>query len=833
MPSPIAPTPPIPTGLPPNSLLPPLVPLVPMPGRDDPQTLGDAVLDTYGKAVRSADLRGKLDRAIADTSSFPFYVLDKLDKWLKKNHVPWFGDGQGGKQIQPAIPGVGRTGQNPNVTYGWVLEAFFYTTTQDPPNFSGSGATWEGEVNGVCDLTVIDNSTPDVKVYVGTQLVISGNGRNTFIFQKKSFIIWRKDGTSEQADRNQDPNKPPDKPAVIQEPYGPVDTRGAKPSKPPAPPKKPKDPDTKPFPKNPLPPGFPPPIWEGPPIKDPGVPPIDTWDNPGNGTGNGGNQSPQPAPTTTPTRSPASPGGSGGKRPSRPGGGGGGGSNGSRPKKVRRKTRWVDPATGITYEVTEYDDGSKEVAAPTGLNPPGTVLDPDGIKGATDNHDGVKQAPNPGATPIQDPIVSPQPGARPSPTKTDEPKPSPIVKNSPPTIERPSPTQTPVTQERPTPPKPDPVFQPLPTVTPKPKPSPLPTVDPNPTPPWDSPDPLPPIVNLKKPDPAIGSSIPLPSIKDGLRADPVTGNPVSPTPDPEKPKAPPPVNNPGNGGSSCSWPADRGTVIGNQGTIQATQTTHSTIMDGIVNIHIKSVSDKVTNAKELLDKIVRSDVVDRTINLLTLASAIHNSVMLSRELGSTLTEALSNILTAVGIKDAEGNAFDLNDVFGKQLEALIKSIIGVENYTTYKQIWIKSNRILTTASNLLDSIKSQHSAIMQGVEVVANVTSELSNAAKSEGLFNDDLLDFQPNNHDFNTPFSKSQQILQNLNEAGEQINQLASAVIEGQEASAEISKNWTEMNTAIADAKTIKRDLETIKDGQNIPPDSELLDFVRHQAED
>ncbi len=650
---------------------------------------------------------------------------------------------------------------------------------------------------------------------------------------KYTYSVVRADGTSAAADSAQDPNKSPDKPPIIQEPYGPVDTRGAKPSKPPVPPKKPKDSGTKPFPKNPLPHDFPPPIWEGPPIKNPGVPPIDTWDDPGNGTGSGGDQSPQPTPTTTPTRSPASPGGSGGKRPSRPGGGGGGGSNGSRPKKVRRKTRWTDPATGITYEVTEYEDGSKDVSAPPELNSPGTVLDPDGIKGATDNHDGVKQAPNPGATPTQDPIPVAPPSQKPTPTKKDDKKTVPIINIGPLTVINTPPTQDPVAQDRPTPPRPDPVFQPLPTVTPKPKPSPLPTIDPVPSSPGDSPDPIPPIVNLKKPDPVTGGSIPLPPINDGLRADPVTGNPVSPTPDPEKPKAPPPVNNPGNGGSSCQWPTDRGTVIGNQGSIQATQTTHSTIMDGIVNIHIKSVSDKVTNAKELLDKIVRSDVVDRAINLLTLASAIHNSVMLSRELGSTLTEALSNILSAVGIKDAEGNAFDLNDVFGKQLEALIKSIIGVENYTTYKQIWIKSNRILTTASNLLDSIKSQHSAIMQGVEVVANVTSELSNAAKSEGLFNDDLLDFQPNNHDFNTPFSKSQQILQNLNEAGEQINQLASAVIEGQEASAEISKNWTEMNTAIADAKTIKRDLETIKDGQNIPPDSELLDFVRHQAED
>jgi hypothetical protein len=497
----------------------------------------------------------------------------------------------------------------------------------------------------------------------------------------------------------------------------------------------------------------------------------------------------------------------------------------------------------VTYETNTYPGGRTTVSAPIPPNRPGTVLTREGIKGAKDDHDEVRQSPGTGITPTQTPTKPKEP----APTKP----PNPDKKRSPWKWDTSDPNIGTVTITAPVLPLQDP--------SPIKRPTPLKPQPPNPVPikrnndgsaSTSSPDQSP-IKDLKNPDPdpvvenpfpvfslaskalPVAKIAPFPPITDALRADPVTGNPVKTKPTTERPKAPPPIGNPGSGGSTCAWPADRGTVLGNQGTIQTTQATHSTIMDGIVNIHIKSVSDKVTNAKELLDKIVRSDVVDRAINLLTLASAIHNSVMLSRELGSTLTEALSNILSAVGIKDAEGNAFDLSAVFGKQLESLIKAIIGEENYTTYKAIWIKSNRILTTASNLLDSIKSQHSAIMQGVEVVANVTSELSNAAKSEGLFNDDLLDFQPNNHDFNTPFSKSQQILQNLNEAGEQINQLASAVIEGQEASAEISKNWSEMNTAIADAKTIKRDLETIKDGQNIPPDSELLDFVRHQAED
>jgi hypothetical protein len=333
--------------------------------------------------------------------------------------------------------------------------------------------------------------------------------------------------------------------------------------------------------------------------------------------------------------------------------------------------------------------------------------------------------------------------------------------------------------------------------------------------------------------PPINKPDPIPELKKTTPVNRNTGEVIKPKPDPQPAKEEPKVGTPGGGGSTCQWPADRGIVIGNQETIKTSEAQQNVILEAIVNTHIKSVSDKVTGAKELLDKIVRSDVVDRAINLLTLASAIHNSVMLSRELGSTLTEALSNILSAVGIKDANGQAFDLNAVFGQQLESFVKSIVGTENYGTYKEVWIKANRILTTADNLLNAVRAEHSAIMQGVEVVANVTSELSNASKLEGLFNDDLLDFQPTHHDFKTPLGKTQLFLQNLNEAGEQINQLASSVIEGQEAKTEIEKNWDEFGKAIADAKKVKKDVETEKDTQNIPSDTTLLDFVRYQAED
>lgn len=121
---------------------------------------------------------------------------------------------------------------------------------------------------------------------------------------------------------------------------------------------------------------------------------------------------------------------------------------------------------------------------------------------------------------------------------------------------------------------------------------------------------------------------------------------------------------------------------------------------------------------------------------------------------------------------------------------------------------------------------------MEGVEAVANINSELNNALRIEGIVSDDLLSYQPENQNFKIPFGRAQQVLENLTEAAEAINQLASAAIEITESTTELDKAWDEFQTQITSAKEEKTTKETEKDAQNVPPNSEKVDFARYEPE-
>ncbi|MCZ8056094.1 MAG: hypothetical protein O9329_15400 [Microcystis sp. LE19-12.2C] len=119
-------------------------------------------------------------------------------------------------------------------------------------------------------------------------------------------------------------------------------------------------------------------------------------------------------------------------------------------------------------------------------------------------------------------------------------------------------------------------------------------------------------------------------------------------------------------------------------------------------------------------KLWNSRVIDRALNLMSVGASLHNAIMLSRDLGTTLIETTGNVLAAVGIKNADGEAFDFNTIIGETVENFVKSAVGSENYTKLKQTWVKANRILTAGANLIDSVRS-----MQNTRPLAKVFRDI------------------------------------------------------------------------------------------------------------
>jgi ribosomal protein L37E/uncharacterized protein YktA (UPF0223 family) len=141
-----------------------------------------------------------------------------------------------------------------------------------------------------------------------------------------------------------------------------------------------------------------------------------------------------------------------------------------------------------------------------------------------------------------------------------------------------------------------------------------------------------------------------------------------------------------------------------------------------------------------------------------------------------------------------------------------KSAVGTENYSQLKQTWVKANRILTAGANLIDSVRSMHHTIIEAQEIVGGWVAKIGNGLTHDGVVNDDTIDWMPERPDFKNPFFRAQQVIEELTDATESVNQLASAVIETQELTTQIATNYEAFKDEIATKGDEKKIAENTK---------------------
>ncbi len=126
--------------------------------------------------------------------------------------------------------------------------------------------------------------------------------------------------------------------------------------------------------------------------------------------------------------------------------------------------------------------------------------------------------------------------------------------------------------------------------------------------------------------------------------------------------------------------------------------------------------------------------LDRALSVLTFAATVQNHLMLSRDIGTTLLGAFSNVLSLIGLKNDDGQAYDLGSVINSSIENLIKGIVGAENYAQLSETWAKANRIYQATTNVLNSFQQLSSTILSGMELIAGNNSKIGNALKKAGM---------------------------------------------------------------------------------------------------
>lgn len=208
---------------------------------------------------------------------------------------------------------------------------------------------------------------------------------------------------------------------------------------------------------------------------------------------------------------------------------------------------------------------------------------------------------------------------------------------------------------------------------------------------------------------------------------------------------------------------------------------------------------------ERLNKVGDYLRFDRIMNVLTFITTVHNAAMLSRNLGETLAQAISNGLAAIGIRDVDNNPLQIGNIIGKSVEGMITSAIGAENYQALNATWKKANRIYQASANLLNNIQSLRYSITGALETIGGWNARIGNALKRFGVVGDSAYSWMNPNPNFDNQWMRSLETIEN---AVSSIDSVASEILSAQETVNEITRAKTELETAVT-AGTEKPQLE------------------------
>lgn len=214
-----------------------------------------------------------------------------------------------------------------------------------------------------------------------------------------------------------------------------------------------------------------------------------------------------------------------------------------------------------------------------------------------------------------------------------------------------------------------------------------------------------------------------------------------------------------------------------------------------------------------LERLAKWLHLDRVLNILIWWQTLHNAYMLSANLGQTLTSAISNVLAAIGIKDAEGSALDIGQILGGQFDNLAKTVIGESEWGGIKAEYKKWNRIYQAAANLMYSIQSIGASILNALEVVGSWVALIGNALRKWGEVSERAYRWMNPQIDFQNKYFTA---LENAENVVSQIDVVASEVLSIQDTVKQIKDQKTEMDNALKQVDNSKQ--------KDIPSEAEKL---------
>lgn len=209
----------------------------------------------------------------------------------------------------------------------------------------------------------------------------------------------------------------------------------------------------------------------------------------------------------------------------------------------------------------------------------------------------------------------------------------------------------------------------------------------------------------------------------------------------------------------------------------------------------------VTGAIDSLTKgftnFAKSSIVSRAWSALTMIIVLHNAAMLSRNIVTTLGEALSQGLAAIGITDENDSPIDINKILGEQAESLMVKILGQENWTQTKKTWLLANRTVQAASNVVYTMRSMFDSSLEIGMWTAEQVAKIGNGLREDGVVELFRWGQMPETV---FPNSRILQKLENLDDAASSVSMVTSELLSVKDEAAELYDQTSELNQARKD---------------------------------
>lgn len=154
----------------------------------------------------------------------------------------------------------------------------------------------------------------------------------------------------------------------------------------------------------------------------------------------------------------------------------------------------------------------------------------------------------------------------------------------------------------------------------------------------------------------------------------------------------------------------------------------------LIQAQTAALTGRLIQIQDFAKTAWRTTRIGKLINLLTLISVMHNVAMLSRDVGESIADLMSNALAVVGIKDEEGNQLDINELVGTSTRSFFETVLGVEVYADLSLRWKKASRIVNSAAMIVYTVRGLHDTSKDVLEWTAENTGKIGNALKRWGV---------------------------------------------------------------------------------------------------